>query len=124
MRLADKASEAALLSEADRLRNALFNSISHELRTPLASIVGSVSSLLDEEGSYSDIARHELLENVQEGAMRMERVVANLLDTARLESGMLQLKVDWCDMQDLLGTALQRLHDRMQQYALKVSVSE
>jgi two-component system sensor histidine kinase KdpD len=124
VRLAEKAREAALLSEADRLRNALFNSISHELRTPLASIVGSVSSLLDEEGSYSDIARHELLENVQEGAMRMERVVANLLDTARLESGMLQLKVDWCDMQDLLGTALQRLHDRIQQYALKVSVSE
>ena len=124
VRLAEKAREAALLSEADRLRNALFNSISHELRTPLASIVGSVSSLLDEEGSYSEMARHELLENVQEGAMRMERVVANLLDTARLESGMLQLKIDWCDIQDLLGTALQRLHDRMQQYSLKLSVAE
>ena len=124
VRLAEKAREAALLSEAERLRNALFNSISHELRTPLSSIIGSVSSLLDEEGSYSEIARHELLENVQEGAMRMERVVANLLDTARLESGMMQLKIDWCDMQDLLGTALQRLHERMQHYALKVCVAE
>ena len=56
--------------------------------------------------------------------MRMERVVANLLDTARLESGMLQLKIDWCDIQDLLGTALQRLHDRLQQYSLKLSVAE
>ena len=120
--LAAQAREAALLSEADRLRNALFNSISHELRTPLASIVGSVSSLLDQEGAYSDKARQELLENVQEGAMRMERVVANLLDTARLESGMMQLKIDWCDMQDIIGTALQRLRDRMQRFALKIDV--
>lgn len=124
VRLAEKAREASLLTEADRLRNALFNSISHELRTPLASIVGSVSSLLDEEGSYSEKARHELLENVQEGAMRMERVVANLLDTARLESGMMQLKIDWCDMQDILGTALQRLRERIQQYMLQISVAE
>jgi two-component system sensor histidine kinase KdpD len=122
--LAAKAREASLLSEADRLRNALFNSISHELRTPLASIVGSVSSLLDKEGAYSDKAKQELLENVQEGAMRMERVVANLLDSARLESGMMQLKIDWCDMQDILGTALQRLRDRIKHFSLKIDVSE
>ena len=54
--------------------------------------------------------------------MRMERVVANLLDTARLESGMMQLKIDWCDMQDIIGTALQRLRDRMQRFALKIDV--
>jgi two-component system sensor histidine kinase KdpD len=124
VQLAEKAREAALLSEAERLRNALFNSISHELRTPLSLIVGSVSSLLDVEGAYSDKARHELLENVQEGAMRMERVVANLLDSARLESGMMQLKIDWCDVQDIIGAALQRLRERMQHYTLKIEVAE
>jgi two-component system sensor histidine kinase KdpD len=124
VRLAEQARKAALLAEADKLRTALFNSISHELRTPLSSIVGSVSSLLDEEGMYTEKAKHELLENVQDGALRMERVVANLLDTARLESGMMQLKNDWCDMQDIIGAALQRLRERSQQYLLRIKVAE
>ena len=56
--------------------------------------------------------------------MRMERVVANLLDSARLESGMMQLKIDWCDMQDIIGAALQRLRERMQHYTLKIEIAE
>jgi two-component system sensor histidine kinase KdpD len=124
VRLAEKAREAALLTESDRLRTALFNSISHELRTPLSSIIGSVSSLLEAGGVYSEKARRELLENIQDGAARMERVISNLLDTARLESGMVQLKIDWCDMQDIIGTALQRLRERARQYQLDIRVAE
>ena len=41
----------------------------------------------------------------------MDRVVANLLDSARLESGMVQLKLDWCDLEDVIGTALRRLRE-------------
>jgi len=107
--LADKARQAALLVESDQLRTALFNSISHELRTPLASIIGAVSSLLDAGGIYSDQARRELLETVQEGAARMDRLIGNLLDTARLESGMMKLKKDWCDIEDVVGVALRRV---------------
>jgi len=106
--LAQQAEQASLLVASDKLRTALFNSISHELRTPLASIIGSVSSLLDTEGVYSSADRQELLETVQEEAARMERLVANLLDTARLESGMMQLKKDWCDVEDVVGIALRR----------------
>ncbi|WP_425059400.1 Sensor protein KdpD [Sporomusa carbonis] len=123
VRLAEQAREAALLLESDRLRTALFNSISHELRTPLASIVGSVSTLLEAEDVYTQAARHELLENIQEGAARMERVVSNLLDTARLESGMMQLKIDWCDIEDIIGTSLQRLRETTQRYILDVKVA-
>lgn len=121
--LAEQAREAALFVESDRLRTALFNSISHELRTPLASILGSVSTLLETEGIYSEAARRELLENIEEGAVRMERVVANLLDTARLESGMVQLKLDWCDTEDIIGTALQRLRDTTEQYTFEIKVA-
>lgn len=124
VRLAEKARQAALLTDSDRLRTALFNSISHELKTPLSSIIGSVSTLLEEGGVYTEAARRELLENIQDGAARMERVVANLLDTARLESGMMRLKIDWCDIEDILGTALQRLGDRIQQYELNVRVDD
>lgn len=124
VKLSEKAREAALLTDSDRLRSALFNSISHELRTPLSSIIGSVSTLVEAGGVYTEAARRELLENIQDGAVRMERVVANLLDTARLESGMMRLKIDWCDIEDILGTALQRLGERIQQYELNVCVDD
>ena len=122
--LAEQARQAALLVESDNLRTALFNSISHELRTPLASIVGAISSLLDTEGIYSGADREELLETVKEGADRMDRLVANLLDTARLESGMMQLKTDWCDIEDITGIALRRVHESIKQRPLVVHISE
>ncbi len=110
-RLMEKQREASLLLESDKLRTALLNSVSHELRTPLASIIGSVSTLLESDTLYSTQDRHELLENIQAGANRMERVVSNLLDSARLESGMVQLKMDWCDLEDVIGTSLRRLRE-------------
>lgn len=122
VQLTQKAREAALLTEADRLRNALFNSISHELKTPLASIIGSVSVLLEPEGVYSASAKTELLENIRDGAVRMERIVNNLLDTARLESGMMKLKIDWCDMEDIIGTALQRIGEAAGRYKIDIRI--
>lgn len=116
---AKTAREAALITESDRLRTALFNSVSHELKAPLASIVGSVTTLLGTGGVYSEKARHELLETIGQGACQMERLISNLLDTARLESGMMQLKIDWCDMADIIGTSLHRLGESISLYSLE-----
>ncbi|BBB92328.1 MAG TPA: ATP-binding protein [Methylomusa anaerophila] len=120
MKLAEAARETALLVESDRLRTALLNSISHELRTPLSGIIGSVSTLMEAGDLYNEQTRRELLETIQEGAVRMERVVANLLDTARLESGMLQLKTDWCDIEDIVGAALRRIGDMAHQLTVEI----
>ena len=122
--LAQQAGQASLLVASDKLRTALFNSISHELRTPLASIIGAVSSLLDTEGVYSDADKKELLDTVQEGAVRMDRLVANLLDTARLESGMMQLKKDWCDIEDVIGIALRRVAESIEGRPLFINIPE
>lgn len=122
--LAEQARKASLLVESDQLRTALFNSISHELRTPLASIIGAVSSLFDTEGVYSGEAKTELLETVREGAHRMDRLVANLLDTARLESGMMQLKTDWCDIEDITGIALRRVNESIKSRPLSIHIPE
>lgn len=121
--LAEQARKAALLSASDQLRTALFNSISHELRTPLASIIGAVSGLMDAEGVYSEADKQELLETVQEGAARMDRLIANLLDTARLESGMMQLKKDWCDIEDITGTALRRVGEYIKEKSVVVNLA-
>lgn len=100
---------AELLAKSEKLRTALFNSVSHELKTPLAGIMGSVSALLEEEDLYSAEDRKELLNNIQESAWRMNRLVTNLLDTARMESDMMDLKKDWYDAEDLVGSAIGKL---------------
>lgn len=122
--LTEKAKQAGILLESDRLRSALFNSISHELRTPLSSIVGSASTLAESENVYSEAERKELLDNIRDGATRMERLVANLLDTARLESGMMKLKQDWCDIEDVVGTALHRLAEQVKNRPVDIEIPD
>ena len=100
-----------MLREADKLRTALFNSVSHELRTPLAAIMASVYTLNDKAVAYGEKQRQQLLETIADASKRMERIIGNLLDTARLESGMLQLKLDWCDLEDVVSGALRRSKD-------------
>ena len=54
----------------------------------------------------------------------MERIIGNLLDTARMESGMLQLKLDWCDLEDVVSGALRRSREHTQNYLIKVEMAE
>ncbi len=80
--------------EAERLRSTLLSSVSHDLRTPLATITGAASSLL-QDASLGDASRRELQAAIYEEAVRLNRLVTNLLDMTRLESGSLQLNRDW-----------------------------
>lgn len=112
--LVEKAREAQLLSESDKLRTALLNSVSHDLRTPLATMIGATTSLLEDNHLYDEAARYELLQTLHQGAMRMNRLVNNLLDMARLESGMLKLNKDWCDMEEIIQTAIERIGQALQ----------
>lgn len=123
VKLTEAAKEAAMVVETDKLRTALLNSISHELRTPLASISGSVSTLLESGDMYNHEQRVQLLETIHEGALRMERIVINLLDSARIESGKLVLKTDWCDIEDLIGTTIRRFGKKHTSHRIEVNVS-
>jgi two-component system sensor histidine kinase KdpD len=121
-KLAEQAREAIMLVESERLRTALFNSLSHDLRTPLASIIGAVTGLLEGEEIYSPDARRDLLQTIQQGASRMNRFVNNLLDMARLESGMLKLNREWCDIQDIFGVAQSQFTDPVCTRILKTDI--
>ncbi|MFZ5945998.1 MAG: DUF4118 domain-containing protein [Bacillota bacterium] len=123
MKLAYEAEQARYLSQSEKLRTALFNSISHELRTPLASIIGAVTSLLDEGEVFTNMDKKSLLSNVNESAQRMNRLVGNLLDMARLESGMMKLKWEWCDLQEIIGVAIRRLQDFLTERNLIIDIS-
>lgn len=125
VKLAEQARVSLSLIESERLRTALFNSLSHDLRTPLASIIGSVTGLLEDQNVvYSPEARKELLKTIRHGAERMNRFISNLLDMARLESGMLRLNKEWCDLQDIIGVAINRLGDTLTRRPLDIDIQE
>lgn len=105
--LDEAAEQSAMLKESERLYTTLLNSISHELRTPIATIKGASSSLLATDANEQ--ARLVLTKDIQSAADRLNRLVENLLDMSRLESGRLQLKQEWCDISDLIGVAVKSI---------------
>ncbi|QXE93099.1 hypothetical protein KP001_16250 [Geomonas subterranea] len=113
LRLLQQAQETRILKERENLERALLNSISHDLRTPLTAITGALSAVLEEGEKLNSASRDELLENAREEAARLNRFVGNLLDMTRLEAGVLQLKKEPCDVQDLVGTALGAVDPRL-----------
>jgi len=111
--LAQEAERAQLLQATERLERSLLNSISHDLRTPLSSIMGTLSSLRDEGIPPAEESRRELIDLALEEAERMNRFVGNLLDITRLEAGVLKVKKELYDLQDLLGSCLASLESRL-----------
>lgn len=93
-------------AEAERLRNALLSSVSHDLRTPLAVVTGAASTLLEENLAESD--RKELTGSILSEADRLNRLVQNLLDMTRVESGKLEVKKQWLPLEEVIGSALVR----------------
>jgi two-component system, OmpR family, sensor histidine kinase KdpD len=106
--LDEAAEQSAMLRESERLYATLLNSISHELRTPITAIAGAASSLLNIQTGATETTRTELVQNIQSAADRLNRLVENLLDMSRLESGRLRLKRDWCDISEIIGVAVKR----------------
>ena len=100
------AEQSKLVAESERLSNALLNSISHELRTPLAAITSATNALVE---AKSGPLQHAMVSEIQEASTRLNRLVGNLLDVTRLESGHVQTKLEWCDVGDLIQTTVRGL---------------
>ena len=111
--LAEEARRAHLRAETEQLRNSLLSSVSHDLRTPLAVVTGATSALLDEHGPRDEHARRELLQTAHEEALRLNRLVRNLLDMTRLEAGALKVHEELQPLEEVVGAALGRMEDRL-----------
>ncbi len=114
------AEQSAMLRESERLHATLLNSISHELRTPISTILGAASSLND--ARVDGDTRDTLVHDIQDAAERLNRLVANLLDISRLESGRLTLKLEWSDVSDLIGVALSSAERRLAGHPVTLDV--
>lgn len=124
VKLGEEAKLAHLTAESERLRTALLDSVSHELRTPLATIIGSVTGLIEGDRIFSSEDRLDLLSTIRDGALRMNRLVTNLLGMVKLESGMLRLRKKWCDIEDILGVVLSQVKDFQQHRDIRVIVPD
>ncbi|HEY3863268.1 MAG TPA: sensor histidine kinase KdpD [Verrucomicrobiae bacterium] len=122
LRLDAAAQQAHLLAESEKLSKALLNSISHELRTPIAAITTAASALV--EPATPAGLRGTLALEIQESAARLNRLVSNLLDMTRLESGNVKPRMDWCDAADLINVALRHNERELSRHKLALSLRQ
>jgi two-component system sensor histidine kinase KdpD len=106
--------------EAERLRGSLLSSLSHDLRTPLATIEGAASSLLENVAALPTDARRELADTILEESRRMSRLVSNLLDMVRVETGTLAVGKSWQPLEEVLGVTLIRLEEALRDHPVAV----
>ena len=111
MELASEAQWAQVQMETEQMRSSLLSSVSHDLRTPLAVMTGAASTLL--EDTIDAATRRELTESILQEAQRLNRLVRNLLDMTRLEAGALRVKKEWQPLEEVVGSALNRMEDAL-----------
>lgn len=108
-RFRKEATEAEVLRRADDLKTELLHAVSHELRTPLASILASAGSLRQHDVEWTDREREEFAGAIQDEAVRLDRVVGNLLDLSRIENGTLVPRKTWHDVGALVDDVAGRM---------------
>jgi two-component system sensor histidine kinase KdpD len=106
--------------EAERLRNALLSSVSHDLRTPLTVIAGSASTLLEGEANLDPTTKAELTQTIYDEANRLDRLVHNLLEMSRLQSGQTKLNFEWHVLEEVVGCALAQLEAQLQNHPVVI----
>ncbi len=107
-----------------KLYNTLLNSLSHELKTPIAAIVGATDNLLAGSSKLSEENKKELVEGISVASLRLNQQVENLLSMSRLESGFIQPKKDWTDMNELVYDVVHRLEQQLKDHNLNISIED
>ncbi len=105
-----------LLAESEKLHRTLLDSVSHELRTPLAVI----TAVLENLGTTDPSAHAALVAEGRAASNRLNRLVGNLLDQTRLESGALRPRLDWCDPRDLVNAAVDGVRELLAGHPFEV----
>jgi signal transduction histidine kinase len=98
--------EAAALRRSQELQRSFLSRLSHELRTPLTAIRGYATSLLQTDVTWDSDSQHRFLGRISAESARLGRLVGDLLDFSAIESGILRLQPDWCDIALVLEAAV------------------
>jgi len=98
--------EAAALRRSDELQRDFLSRLSHELRTPLTAIRGYASSLMQPDVTWDRGSQDRFLDRIAAESARLGRLVDDLLDFSTIESGLMRLQPDWCDIPLVLQAAV------------------
>ena len=98
-----------LFKESEKLHQTLLNSVSHEMRIPLTAIMGSVSALQDKNIQNDQEKISILNQSILDSSNRLNRVIENLLNMNRLDSGLLTLKKEWIEVADLVQSVISQI---------------
>ncbi|KXO80535.1 histidine kinase [Acinetobacter venetianus] len=113
-----------VVAETEKLRSALLSSVSHDLRSPLAAMIGSADSLKYYGEQMLESDRHELLDTIHIEGERLDRYIQNLLDMTRLGHQGLTLARDWIGVDELIGSATQRLKRYQPNVKINVTLAD
>jgi signal transduction histidine kinase len=98
--------EAMALRQSRELQRTFLRRLSHELRTPLTAITGYATSLLQQDVTWDADSQQRFLSRIAAESSRLGRLVNDLLDFSTIESGILRLNCDWCDIPLVLDAAV------------------
>lgn len=115
---AQQAEQAKIQAETEKTRSILLSSVSHDLRSPLAAISGSAETLLQK---YSG---EPLLSSIRLEAGRLARIVSNLLDITRMETGNIKLNMMAYDPSEIIGSAVAACRETLKQHTLTLQVEK
>ena len=95
---------AVVQMESERLRNTLLAAMSHDVRTPLTALIGQAESLANSLPLTTD--QHASANAISHEARELSTLVGNLLEMARLESGQVELHLEWQSVEEVVGSAI------------------
>lgn len=116
--------DARLQAQTNEVRAALFSSVTHDLRTPLASIKAGVTSLLQEDVSLDESQRRELLTTVLEETDRLNRLLGNLLELAKVRAGALVPAKELTAIDEVVDSVLHRMGSALTAVRVRTQLRE
>jgi two-component system, OmpR family, sensor histidine kinase KdpD len=115
-----RSAEAEAARQADAAKTVILHAVSHDLRSPLTAIRTAAAGLR-EEGTPAD-DRIALIDAIEEEADRLTRLIGNLLDLSRIEAGAVHPRTDWCDLLDVISTAISHLREQRESHRIQIEL--
>jgi two-component system sensor histidine kinase KdpD len=114
--------EAKLIAESERLGKSLLDSMTHEVRTPIAAIKSATGNLIAFQDVPLSDSQKAMLSEIHEATERLNRLVGNVLEVTRLESGHLSPRITPCDVRDLVQVAIKETRKELVEHVLTTDI--
>jgi two-component system sensor histidine kinase KdpD len=115
--------KAQLIAESERLGKSLLDSVTHEIRTPIAAIKSATGNLLQFQDVPLSGSQKAMVAEIHEAIERLNRLVGNVLDVTRLDSGHLSAKISACDVRDLIQVVAKETKKELAEHPLTIEIS-